>query len=398
MNASRPLRVLHVIDSLGEGGAEQNLLTFVKRSSAEHCEHHIAWLYDQTNLLDAFTPFTKTRFFLGSPRSVQLLSAAVKLAGHIRRVKPDVIHAELIRAQLVARIAAQLAGGVPVVVAWHSVSYAPDMLGELGGHTRMGVTRLLDAATGKFDVHTIAVSRTVAEHNSVKLGVMREHVSVVYDAVDPSRVVNAIHGPEKALLRVRLGLPAEGTMLLSVGRLVVQKDHATSILAMRDILRAQPDAFLVIAGTGGLRASLEAQVRNLGLEGRVLLLGPRRDVPDLLRVCDLFLFASIVEGLGIALTEALASGVPCVASDIPTSREVAGASDGIEFFPPSSAAHLSDAVLRILKDLPAAQARSKKAAEQICRRFSAEKMVEDTLAILRRAAERGLRLGLANAL
>jgi glycosyltransferase involved in cell wall biosynthesis len=387
MFGDRPLRVLHVIDSLAEGGAEQNLLTLVRNLPPPGFEHHIAWLYADDRLLAAFSPHVASSLALGAGRGVALLHATRTLAGHMRRLRPDVVSAKLIRAQLVARVAALLGGRIPTVTTWECVSYTKEMYVELGrrGPWLRELTWLLDAATGLKDAHVIAVSKEVADHNAHALRVPRRRVSVIYNAVDPAKIV-AISPSEREALRTELDVPADGVLLLSVGRLVAQKDHATTIRAMARVVRAYPGAVLAIAGAGSLRAELEEDIDALGLRRHVRLLGARTDVPALLRAADLFVFASRYEGLGIALMEALAAGLPAVSSRIGTSLEVADGSPAVRYFPRGDADALAGALVEAMRDLPALKAIAEREAPRVRARFAPAVMAERYGAVFRSVA------------
>ena len=163
MDSERSLRVLHVIDSLAEGGAEQNLLTLIRNLPSPDYEHHLAWLYPDERLLGAFAPYVASTFCAAAKGGWGLLGASHRLAQHVRQLRPNVVSAKLIRAQLSARIAAALAGRIPLVSTWECVSYTPDMY-EIGWRSPWlrGLTWVLDASTGVADARIIAVSREVA--------------------------------------------------------------------------------------------------------------------------------------------------------------------------------------------------------------------------------------------
>lgn len=384
-SSNRPLRVLHLMDSLGEGGAEQNLLTLVRRLPPPACEHQLAWLYDDDRLLAAFAPHVQRLLPLHCGRGLGMAVAAFRLAAALRADPPDVIHAKLIRSQLVARLAAKLCGGIPVISTWECVSYTERMYVELGarGPLLKSLTWLLDAVSGIGDRHFIAVSREVADHNAKKLHVDPSRVSVLYNAIEPDRITPT--EPAKlAALRASLQLPA-GPVLVSVGRLVDQKNYQTTVAAIPHILAGAPDAVWLLAGGGPLEEQLRAQVRALGVEDHVRILGSRNDVPELLQIADLFVFASHYEGLGIALMEALAAGLPAVASHIPTSVEVASGVDTVRFFRSTDALDLARAVLESLAEGPVLKQRAARWAEGVKTRFSPEAMTSGFLAIARSA-------------
>jgi glycosyltransferase involved in cell wall biosynthesis len=382
----RPLRVLHVIESLAEGGAELNLLTMVRSLPAPAYEHHLAWLYADDRLLPSFAPHVASVLAMRAARGLGLVRAARVLARHIRRLRPDVVSAKLIRAQLVARAATTWAGGTPSVSTWECVSYTPDMY-ELGWRSPWlrRITWLLDVATGWKDARIVAVSQEVAKRNAKVLHVDPSRVTVVYNGVDLARIMDLAEGTRSALRR-ELGVAPQDPLLLSVGRLVNQKDHATSIRAMKGIVAACPGAVLAIAGGGPLMAELQAMVSTLGLDAHVRLLGARSDVPALLRAADLFVFSSIYEGLGIALMEALATGLPAVASRIATTEEVADGSPAVRYFETGNAESLAMTAIDALQRLSSFTESARAGASRIRERFAPAAMAHGYDAVFRAAA------------
>ena len=118
---------------------------------------------------------------------------------------------------------------------------------------------------------------------------------------------------DKGAYQQELGIPDGGIMLLSIGELIDRKNHET-------IIRALPllpeNIYYVICGKGILREYLEALAKELGVENRVNFLGFRQDIPQLCHAADISAFPSKIEGLGLAGIEAMAAGVPLVASNV----------------------------------------------------------------------------------
>ncbi len=117
-----------------------------------------------------------------------------------------------------------------------------------------------------------------------------------------------------------VGINNGNCVLLYVACLEPQRDHANLSRALAQI----PDADLVLAGDGSLRAQLEAQAENLGVRSRVHFLGRRMDVAELLKMADIYVHPAAFEGFGIAAAEALTAGKPVVAGDVPGLAQVVG--------------------------------------------------------------------------
>src|SRR6185503_8111171 len=117
-------------------------------------------------------------------------------------------------------------------------------------------------------------------------------------------------------VRAALGLAAGEPVVLTVGSLTSQKAQSVLVDAWAQVARGRPDARLLIAGEGPLRADLERQIAALGLGEAVTLLGARRDAADLMEAADVFVLSSVREGLSITLLEAMRAGRPAVATRI----------------------------------------------------------------------------------
>ena len=138
--------------------------------------------------------------------------------------------------------------------------------------------------------------------------------------------------------------------LVMVATLEAHKDHATLLRAMPEVVRAIPSARLWLVGDGSLRATLEGLRNSLKLQDSVQFLGSCRDVPALLGQSDAFVLSTTAdEGFGTVLIEAMAAGLPIVASDVPACREVLGSGRWGRLVPPGEPEALADALIDALK-------------------------------------------------
>jgi glycosyltransferase involved in cell wall biosynthesis len=170
--------------------------------------------------------------------------------------------------------------------------------------------------------------------------------------------------------------------VLSVGRLVPEKNQTALLHAFALVAGDYPDTDLWIAGDGPLRADLEALASTLGLVGRVFLMGERRDVPELMRSADLLVLSSRVEGFGLVVAEAMASGALVVATDVGGVAEVMG-NHGF-LVPPGDVAALAQGMAKAL-----CMERSRASLLAACNRayvssrFDIRRITEDWLGIYR---------------
>lgn len=223
------------------------------------------------------------------------------------------------------------------------------------------------------------------EREAIAEGLDRDRFVRVRNGVDLARF-----SPEgkKAELPPELGLVPGAPLVLAVGRLDLQKRLDVLLRAFARVQERFPAARLALAGEGPLAAELRDLARSLGLESRVAFLGTRTDVPDLLRAASVFVLASESEGLSNALLEALASGVPVVASAIAANREVVA--DGREglLVPVADADGLARAIERVLGD-PALAASLAAAGRARALEHDQARVVEDHAALFAAVARQG---------
>jgi glycosyltransferase involved in cell wall biosynthesis len=317
------IRVLHVIDSLGNGGAEHQLTAMLLHSNRHTFDHHVCAL----GVADRFSARLReggiaVHKFERQPRR-EPVGTLRQLQRLIRTLDPDVMHVSLYWASVLGRTAAHFARR-PVVTSLVTTSYEPEQRLDNPYLTpaKIAVVRALDGITARrWGTWFVAVSEAVRASAVRRLHIPPDRMSVIARGVEIERFAPA--PPARiAAARAVLGWDGAYPVLLTVGRLVPQKGQRYAIEAMPRILEKFPRALLVIAGEGRLRADLEARIRALGLQERVWLLGERHDVPTLLSAADIFVFPSLIEGSGGALLEALAAGCPSVATRIEPLREV----------------------------------------------------------------------------
>lgn len=282
--------------------------------------------------------------------------AALRLAFELATFKPDLIHAHLFHANLTARLFAPLAPRAQVVATYHVVE-----------RRKLPLRRLLERWGAPREDLSVCVSFAVAGH-TLSLGVRPDRLRVIHNGIDLTRFAPPADPPSAArAARARLGLPQDALIVGCVGRLDPQKAPLVLLEAFASLRR--PDAVLVFAGEGPLEGELRARASSLG--DTVRLLGFRSDVPELLAALDVFCLPSRWEGFGLALAEALAVGLPAVASDVDSLPEVLGAAGLL--VPPDDPQALAGALRRLLED-PAERAALRARAPAQAAKFSLEAM------------------------
>jgi len=171
-----------------------------------------------------------------------------------------------------------------------------------------------------------------------------------------------------------------GPVVLAVSRLWPGKDVEQLVDMMPMLLRAHPEAVLAVVGEGPERANIEEQIRRLGVQPNVHLLGRRSDVPTLLQASDLLVFPSKNEGFGLVVLEALASGLPVVCFDLPSLARLRKDAPALEIVAQPSVAALAERVSRLLSDTAALAELGARSREVIADRWNVETSTDAYLA------------------
>jgi glycosyltransferase involved in cell wall biosynthesis len=282
------------------------------------------------------------------------------LARLLRRLRPALVHAHDPHAVGAALLAARLAGRPPVVAS-RRVDFP--LRGALSRWKYRACARVIAASD--------AIASVLRAH-----GLPAERVRTVHEGVP-----TPFPRPGGADLLRALGVPEGSPVVGNVAALVGHKDQATLLDAAALVGREMPEARVVVVGEGELRADLEAQARRLDVSGRVIFAGFRHDLDALLPAFTVFCLSSRMEGLGTSVLDAMALGLPVVATaagGIPEAVE-----DGVtgRLVPPGDAAALAAALLEVLRDPAAGRRLGEGGRRRFEERFTADRMVESTLAV-----------------
>jgi glycosyltransferase involved in cell wall biosynthesis len=307
-----------------------------------------------------------------APRSEVDLAAAWRLSRVLTLHRPDVVHAHDPHAVAMASLALSFGAGSPGprLVASRRVDF------HLQRHS---FSRWKYRQVELF----LAASRAIRDI-LVQDGIPKARIVVVHDGIDVERASNLA----PVDIHAEFWFPKGAPVVVNVGALVAHKGQRFLVEAMAAVRRKVPDAQLVIFGEGDLREPLTRQIKDLGLEKHVVLAGFREDVLAVTKSADLFVMSSVTEGLGSAVLDAMAMGLPVVgtrAGGIPEAIE-----DGVTgtLVPPGEPDALAEAIVAMLEH-PDASARMREAGQaRVHKEFGVDKLVEGTLAAYRRVTGR----------
>lgn len=367
MSVRAPRTVVHLSDSDAFGGTERALLQLLAGLDRERWRPVLFHpdLPGASELASEASALGVTTRAIAAPATAaQGVASLPGLALAIRRERAAVFHAHQtwslscrygIVAAALARVRARVASAQLFV--------------EM---PRLRGIDLQHAVISRSLHRHIAVSRHVAWRLHDRFDVPGERIAVI-----PNAVTLAPPAPRDAALRARVLLGQRAPLVLTVARLDAQKGVAYLLDAAAEV----PDAIFVIAGEGPERATLEARASALGIAHRVRFLGHRRDVPPLLAIADLFVLPSLWEGLPLSVLEAMAAGVPVVATRIGGTDELVRDGETGTLAPPENGPALAEAIRAALYDRERALRMAAAARALVEREHSSAAMVSATSAL-----------------
>jgi glycosyltransferase involved in cell wall biosynthesis len=222
----------------------------------------------------------------------------------------------------------------------------------------------------------IAISEQVKEHLINDFKVDANKIDVIHNGIDVDRFLEP-RTENRKQAKKKLGLD-NGPVIGIVARLSDVKGHAYLIEAMHDVINEVPGAQLLIVGDGKMRQELIGLTKSLRISKSVFFIPSVSDTRDVLSIMDVFVMPSVKEGLGLALMEAMASGLAAIGSNVGGIRSLI--QDGYNglLINPKDAKDLSRAILGLLKDLPRRAILGNNAKLFIGQNFSQEKMAKET--------------------
>ncbi len=364
----RPYTVLYPISELRVGGAEQQLLELVRGLDRGRFRPVVAALKGGGALEPEFGAVPGVEVVALNRRGRFDLSPLRTLGRLIRAYRVEIVQPFLTPATFF--------GLVPAFVLGTPVKVVTERCGvrrrrHLGYHLYRTVEDILTNFADAVVANSLAGRDLLLSR-----GIRPERIRVIYNGVNPSRL-NA-DPAEAARIRARLGVPAGGHVVGIVASLTPPKDHATFLRAAADVARTRPDVRFAIVGDGPLRSALEGLAESLGIGPVTVFFGYRRDVANFLSVFSVLVSSSADnEGSSNSILEAMAAGVPVVATAIGGNRELVRPGETGLLVEPGDPAALATAIRQVLADRAEAGRRAERARRMVRSRFSVDRMVAE---------------------
>lgn len=371
-------KILFAIPSFGQGGAEQQIAMLIEGLSerGQTCEIFV---------LDGSGPLRPRLEAIGIPihdmrlgqtssragTAIKLLLAMIRLWWIALTKRPDVLHAFLPLANFMGAVAGRFAF-VPMVITSRRA---------LGTHQdRHPHWARFDHLANRFSSVVTVNSRAVGLDTIARDSISPAKLALIHNGLDMTRFDEAAN--DEGAIREELGLGSDEIGMVCVGNLIPYKGHSDLLDALALLPPDLPPYKLFIVGRDdGIGADLLQRAGDLGLADRFELLGPRQDVPRILKAMDLFIMPSHEEGFSNALLEAMAAGLVIVATDVGGNAEALDHGKYGSLVPARDPAALAEAVGKAIKDHDQKQDSARQAAAHIRQCFSVERMVDAHLAL-----------------
>lgn len=362
-----PIFIVHVIHHLVIGGMENGVVNLINRLPIERFKHAVVCIEDFSDFRDRIRCPDVEVYALHRSK-IGAMRLRWKLFRLLRRLRPGIVHSRNLSG-LDALLPAWFAG----IATLHS-EHGFDV-DNLDGRAKKPV--LLRRLHGPLVDHYVTVSAHLRALQIEELGIPADRVTHIYNGVDTERFAPPPHRRHDLLPTELRG--DELFVLGTVGRVRPIKDHATLLYAMAELLARRPEwrqrLRLALVGDGPLLAELRQLAHSLRIADLVWFAGARDDVSDLLQAMDLFVLPSLNEGISNTLLEAMATGLPVLATAVGGNVELIEAGIVGDTFIPGDVRRLAAVIENYVADPARSAAHGAAARQRVLQQFSLQAMV-----------------------
>jgi glycosyltransferase involved in cell wall biosynthesis len=338
-----PLRLLAIIEAYSMTGPAKNLIEFASLARELDVETKVATFIRGSESNEFIETAKRSGIAVGTLRERGPWDPKIvkRLSGFVSTQRPHVIQTHAVKSHFLARLA-----GLPTCAPWIAFHH-----GYTWPTLRVRVYNQVDRWSLTAAAKVLTVSKPFREE-LIARGVARERIEIVHNAIRPDWGTRIPDAPTD--LREALRIAPGRSIILIVGRLSREKDHLTLLRAV-DRLRSNLNPHLLVVGEGPERGRIEREIRQLGLAECVTLTGHQPSVEPYYRIANLAVLSSRSEGWPNALLEAMAAGVPVVATTVGGIPEIVTDEESALLVPPGDIDGMAAAMGKLLADISLAQ-------------------------------------------
>lgn len=366
----RKINILHIIDQLPIGGAENLLLTLARNINKDRFNLIIGCLNKEGYIAERIKEEGSKVICLEVPRFRYSYKKVFHLIKILKSERIDIVHTHLYQADFWGRLISFFVR-VPIVCRTehgngNSFKNKP-LLYRMAEY--LGINRILDNISDA----VIYVSET-QKKDFVKIGRSTNRGFVIYNAIDERLFLTS---KSKEYIRACNGFSSSDILIGIIARLTAYKGHKFLFEAMEEVSRKCANVKLLVIGSGDEEHNLRELVCKLTLKKNVLFLGLRKDIPELMKAMDIFVQPSLLEQFGITIAEAMFSGLPVVATNTGGIPEVVKDGETGILVPPRSSEALAEALLRLIQNTKLSKNMGEKGREIAIAKFTGHRYARD---------------------
>jgi glycosyltransferase involved in cell wall biosynthesis len=366
---SRKYRILQIIDHLDTGGAQEVVYNLIKYADRQRFVIELAALHGLGYYYKVIQQLSVDLYSLSPLKFSRFVSPPLlipKILYLLREGKYHLVHCHLLASNIIAKPLAAIAG-VPILFNYDHGNYFD--------HSPQRLYTWMDGLANRLTHHIIAVSASVRDYLIRHENVSPQKVTVIHNGIDLDHFSPEGSITNRKQMHQKWEIPQNALLVAGVGRLCYQKNFPGFLRVAAEVIQTISGVHFVIAGDGPEQKKLTQLAQELGIADRVRFLGFVKDMRQFYQAIDIFFLPSHYEGTPITMLEAMAMGVPIVASKVDGIAEIL--EDGVDAYLVPSGEHalFVDRLCSLLRDPAVARQFSTVAQEKVRTQHSAVHMV-----------------------
>jgi glycosyltransferase involved in cell wall biosynthesis len=376
VNNQNKIRILHIITGSSIAGAENVVLTLAKGMKDSQFESEICTLSPEGELHKKAQQIGIKAYALGYKSILSLPKVVIKLFILLYKKNYYIINTHLSQAGVIGIIVGRLVR-IPCIIETRHYS---DYMYKYGNK----IKQWLDKKTVNMTNHVIVVSNAGKEILKKIEGIKEEKINVIYNGIDISK----FSSNHRTQIRKQLGID-NNIVLTFTATFHPSKGHKYLLESVGMLKKNYPNVVLLLIGDGVLRSNLGALTKQLNIEDNVRFLGYRTDIPDILSATDIYVHSSVEEGFGIAIIEAMAVGLPVVATNVGGIPEIITNGENGILVPPENPHALAEAIIDLIEHTEQRKILAEKGRQHVTANFTDEIMVKKYMEVYNNVINQG---------